>query len=245
MFYSGLWAAAGILFIFMMTTLGSATVCFLPQRKSLVSQSLMMGFAGGVMTAAAVWSLLLPAMEQSAEDALCPVWLPAASGLLSGAVFIAALELWQSWAEQERKPLLFAAVTLHNIPEGMAVGLAFALAESGEGLASALALAFGIGVQNLPEGAAVALPLYHSGMGRSRAFLRGFLSGAVEPAAAGLAMLTALYLYSVMPWLLGFSAGAMLYVSAHELLRQAKGTVGTMGYVGGFILMMVLDVALG
>jgi len=245
MFANGLWAAAGILFIFAMTSLGAAAVFLFPSRDPNRMQGAMMGFAGGVMTAAAVWSLLIPAIEQTVEAGSMPGWIPAALGLVFGAAFIALLDLWRRGRETEQKPLLFAAVTLHNIPEGMAVGLAFALASEGTGLASALALAFGIGVQNFPEGAAVSLPLRHCGMGRCRAFSRGVLSGAVEPVSAGIAMLIAARLYPAMPWLLSFSAGAMLYVSVHELLREARGIKGSFGYVFGFILMMALDVALG
>ena len=236
-------SAAGISFIFAMTTLGSATVLFFPREKSLVLQRIMMGFAAGVMSAAAVWSLLLPAMAQTETDGVFPVWLPASAGLVLGAMFIAFLELWQQGNRGQN--LLFTAVTLHNIPEGMAVGLAFALTAMGESAASALALAFGIGVQNFPEGAAVSLPMNQSGLSRKAAFLKGVMSGAVEPAFAILAMLTAAYVYPVMPWLLSFSAGAMLYVSVSELLPEASGFSGNYAYIGGFTFMMLLDTALG
>lgn len=242
MFSYSFWAGAGISFIFLMTLAGSATVFLFPRRRSGGMQSGMMGFSAGVMTAAAIWSLLIPAIEQSSESFAMP-WLPAATGLLAGALFIAALDIWQNRAEGEAKPLLFAAVTLHNIPEGMAVGLAFALASGGDGLASALALAFGIGVQNFPEGAAVSLPM--NAASRAQAFFRGLVSGAVEPVAAVAAMLVSGLIYPAMPWLLSFSAGAMLYVSAGELLRQAQGLRGTGAYMLGFCLMMVLDLALG
>ena len=146
MLSSGLWAVLGISFIFVMTSLGSAAVFVFPAGRRFSMQGIMMGFSGGVMTAAAVWSLLLPALSQTAADAEFPVWLPASMGMLFGSAFVAGLEVLQLWAGRERKSLLFAAVTLHNIPEGMAVGLAFALAGSGERLAAAVALAFGIGV---------------------------------------------------------------------------------------------------
>lgn len=243
MFSSGLWAVLGISFIFLMTSLGSASVFLLPRGQSHGVQGIMMGFSAGVMTAAAVWSLLLPAIAQTETDGVFPAWLPAISGLMLGALFIALLELMQLRSGAGSRPLLFAAVTMHNIPEGMAVGLAFALAGSGESLASAVALAFGIGIQNFPEGAAVSLPL--CGRGRRAAFARGVLSGAVEPAAAALAILAAARLYPLMPWLLSFSAGAMLYVSARELLKEAEGLVGSFSYMSGFALMMLLDVALG
>lgn len=242
MISSGLWALLGISFIFFMTSLGAASVLLLPKGQHCGVQGIMMGFSAGVMTAAAVWSLLLPAIAQTETDGVFPAWLPALSGLMLGALFIAWLELMQLRTGGKR-PLLFAAVTMHNIPEGMAVGLAFALAGSGEGLASAVALAFGIGVQNFPEGAAVSLPLCSHG--RRRAFARGVLSGAVEPAAAAFALLAASRLYPLMPWLLSFSAGAMLYVSARELLKEAEGLSGAFSYMSGFSLMMILDVALG
>ena len=245
MFTCGLWAVLGISFIFIMTSLGSAAVLIFPPGGSLALQRITMGFSAGIMTAAAVWSLLLPAIAQAEADAVFPAWLPAVSGLVLGALFVACLELIRRRGEGERRSLLFAAVTLHNIPEGMAVGLAFALALGGEAMAPALALAFGIGVQNFPEGAAVSLPLCQSGMSRRRACLQGILSGAVEPVFAFLALLAAAYLYPFMPWLLSFSAGAMLYVSARELLQEAEGLGGSFAYMGGFALMMLLDVALG
>ncbi|MBO4914452.1 MAG: ZIP family metal transporter, partial [Oscillospiraceae bacterium] len=188
-------AALGTLFTFAMTILGAACV-FLPgagaERRS---QAGMLGFAGGVMTAASVWSLLLPAMEQASVLAL-PEWLPAAAGVAAGAAFIALLDAaaerlrgHNADEDRRRSALLFAAITLHNIPEGMAVGLAFALASDGEGLAGAAALALGIGVQNFPEGAAISMPLRQMGESRARSFLGGTLSGAVEPVFGVLAAL--------------------------------------------------------
>ena len=223
-----LWALAGTQFIFLMTTLGAALVFFFAGEVELRFQRILLGFAGGVMTAASVWSLLLPA----------------AAGMLAGAGFLAAVDAVQHGAAGKER-MLFTAITLHNIPEGMAVGLAFALAADGEGLAAAAALAFGIGVQNFPEGAAVSLPMRQLGMGQGRAFLWGAASGAVEPVFGMLAVFAAAALHPVMPWLLGFSAGAMLYVTVHELCPEAAGRGGAFGYMGGFALMMVLDVALG
>lgn len=241
MFHYSLWAALGIFFIFFMTVLGSATVFLIPGHRRQGAQGLLMGFSAGVMSAAAVWSLLLPAMEQTEAEGMLPVWLPAAAGLLTGALFITALELWQRGDDGQSQ--LFAAVTLHNIPEGMAVGLAFAIAGGGDELFAALALAFGIGVQNFPEGAAVSLPMAQ--LGKGRAFMRGLVSGAVEPVFAMAALLMAGHIHPLMPWLLSFSAGAMLYVSARELLPEARGVAGGIGYMAGFALMMLLDVALG
>ena len=238
-----LWALAGTQFLFLMTSLGAALVFFSRADAAPRGQELLSGFAGGVMTAASVWSLLLPAIGQ-AEGGPLPGWLPAAAGLLAGALFLALLDGVQSGAAG-RERMLFTAITLHNIPEGMAVGLAFAMSAGGEGRAAAMALALGVGIQNFPEGAAVALPLRRPGTGKGRAFLWGAASGAVEPVFGLLAFLISGAARPVMPWLLSFSAGAMLYVTVHELCPAARSFAGSFGYVGGFTLMMALDVALG
>ena len=247
------WAALGTGFTFLMTTLGAAMVFFFAGEPRPHFQKTLLGFAAGVMTAASVWSLLLPAINRSAALPL-PSWLPAAGGMLLGVVFLAALDgllprlrrsrgrLDASWRQTT---LLMTAITLHNVPEGMAVGLAFALAAGGEGLAGAAALAMGIGIQNFPEGAAVALPLRQGGWSRSRSFAGGMLSGAVEPVFGILAVLAAAGVEPLMPWLLSFAAGAMLYVVVEELVPQAHSRAGTCGFVLGFLVMMVLDVALG
>lgn len=239
-----LWALAGTQFIFLMTALGAAAVFFFAGEIGARPRTLMLGFAGGVMTAASVWSLLLPAIEQSGAESTLPAWLPAAAGLFLGAGFLALAEHLQRGAGGKER-LLFTAITLHNIPEGMAVGLAFALAAEGESLAAALTLALGIGVQNFPEGAAVSLPMRQLGMGRGRAFLWGAASGAVEPIFGMLAFYTSALLHPAMPWLLGFAAGAMLYVTARELSPESADSQGVFSYLGGFVLMMILDVALG
>ena len=245
------WAALGTGFTFLMTTLGAATVFFFTGAPHPRSQRAMLGFAAGVMTAASVWSLLLPAIEQAVEDGAFPGWLPAAAGMLLGVVFLAALDsllprLRRTPREDWRQnTLLMTAITLHNVPEGMAVGLAFALAAEGEGLAGAAALAMGIGIQNFPEGAAISLPLRQEGFSRSRAFWGGTLSGSVEPVFGVLVVLAAGAVHPLMPWLLSFAAGAMLYVVVEELVPQAHSRAGTCGFVGGFLVMMVLDVALG
>ena len=246
------WAALGTGFTFLMTTLGAAMVFFFSGEPKPRFQKTMLGFAAGVMTAASVWSLLLPAIDQAVEEGRFPGWLPAAAGMLLGVVFLAALD--SVLPRLRRKPLegawrqnalLMTAITLHNVPEGMAVGLAFALAASGENLAGAAALAMGIGIQNFPEGAAIALPLRQEGKSRSRAFLGGMLSGVVEPLFGVLVVLIAAWARPLMPWLLSFAAGAMLYVVVEELVPQAHSRTGTCGFVGGFLIMMVLDVALG
>ena len=245
------WAALGTGFTFLMTTLGAATVFFFSGEPRPKFQKAMLGFAAGVMTAASVWSLLLPAIDQARAEGKLPGWLPAAAGMLLGVVFLAALDsllprLRRTPREDWRQnTLLMTAITLHNVPEGMAVGLAFALAAEGEGLAGAAALAMGIGIQNFPEGAAISLPLRQEGFSRRRAFLGGTLSGSVEPVFGVLVVLAAGAVHPLMPWLLSFAAGAMLYVVVEELVPQAHSRSGTCGFVGGFLAMMVLDVALG
>ena len=243
------WAALGTGFTFLMTTLGAAMVFFFAGEPRPHFQKALLGFAAGVMTAASVWSLLLPAINRSAALPL-PSWLPAAGGMLLGVVFLAALDALLPHLRRDRQDarqatLLMTAITLHNVPEGMAVGLAFALAAGGEGLARAAALAMGIGIQNFPEGAAVALPLRQGGWSRSRSFAGGMLSGAVEPVFGVLVVLAAAGVEPLMPWLLSFAAGAMLYVVVEELVPQAHSRAGTCGFVLGFLVMMVLDVALG
>lgn len=239
----------GTSFTFLMTALGAATVFFFARAVCERAQGALLGFAAGVMTAASVWSLILPAIEQTAADGRLPPFLPAAAGIVLGALLLALLDEFTRQRGGERVThsdfLLLSAITLHNIPEGMAVGLAFALAADGEGLAGAAALALGIGVQNFPEGAAVALPLYQSGQSKLRAFVTGVLSGAVEPLFGVLVVLAAARVHALMPWLLSFAAGAMLYVVAEELLPRAGSRRGTCGFLVGFLFMMVLDVALG
>jgi len=244
-------AGAGTGFIFLMTTLGAAAVFCLPPKPRPELQRVFLGFAAGVMTAAAVWSLLLPAIGHLAAAGR-PLWVTPALGMAAGAVFLGALDAWMprlcpgdGGEPARRDALLIAAITFHNIPEGMAVGLAFAMAADGEGLAAAAALALGIGIQNFPEGAAVALPLLEKGQSRRRAFCMGVLSGAVEPVFGLLAALTAAAAAPMMPALLSFAAGAMLYVVAQELVPQAHSRGGTFGFLLGFLFMMVLDVALG
>ena len=243
------WAAGGTLFLFAMTTLGAATVFLFAREPRERLRRWLLGFAAGIMTAASVWSLLLPAMDRAAALGL-PPWLPATAGTAAGALFLWGLDALlprlrpASGRTSRETALLVTAITLHNIPEGMAVGLSFALAAGGEGFAAAAALALGIGVQNFPEGAAVALPLRQEGMRRSRAFALATLSGAVEPVFGIAAALMAAMAAAVMPWLLAFAAGAMLYVTAEELLPQAQGG-GAPAYLAGFLLMMLLDTALG
>ena len=258
-----LWAAAGTGFTFLMTTLGAGLVFFFRKQFSAGLQRVFLGFAAGVMIAAAVWSLLIPAIDQ-AESAGLLGWVPAAGGFLLGVGFLIAMDsllphlhigakqpegLSAPW---KRTTLLFTAVTLHNIPEGMAVGLSFALAAQGgqaAGYTAAMALALGIGIQNFPEGAAISLPLRQEGKSVGRAFWMGSLSGVVEPIFGVLTVLIAGSIQPLMPWLLSFAAGAMIYVVVEELIPEAHlgehSHVGTLGVIFGFVVMMILDVALG
>ena len=258
------WAAAGTGFTFLMTALGAATVLFFRKAAGPGLQRICLGFAAGVMIAASVWSLLIPAMEE-AEAAGTPGWLPAAGGFVLGAGFLLLLDhllphLHLNAAEPEgprtawqRTTLLVLAVTLHNIPEGMAVGLSFVLAAQHSGdpalLSAAWALALGIGIQNFPEGAAISLPLRQAGLRRFPAFVRGALSGLVEPVFGVLVVLAAGGVRPLMPWLLAFAAGAMVYAVVEELIPEANlgehSHSGTLGVLAGFLVMMVLDVALG
>ena len=259
-----LYAALGTGFTCLATVLGAATVFFFRRDLSPAVQRVFLGFAAGVMIAASVWSLLNPAIEMAQEMGQ-PGWLPAAGGFLLGALFLLGLDtflphLHPGSREAEGLPsrlpknvLLVLAVTLHNIPEGMAVGLSFAMAAQGEEgavtLAGALALALGMGLQNFPEGAAVSLPLRQEGMSRRRCFLLGAGSGAVEPIGGVIAVLVAGQVAPLMPWFLAFAAGAMIYVVVEELIPEAHlgehSHAGTLSVMAGFLVMMLLDVLLG
>ena len=247
-------AAGGTIFTFFMTALGAAFVFCFRSSISEKTNRLCLGFAGGVMSAAAVFSLILPAKAQL-EASGGAAWLVITLGFALGAAVIALLD-WMLARFRRARPqddaarrrtLLFTAVTLHNIPEGMAVGLAFALAGgSAAAVAAACVLALGIGVQNLPEGAAISMPLRQSGMSRVRSFLLGAASGAVEPLAGMLVVLFAALIAPSMPFLMAFAAGAMMQVVfACMLPEAAEEGWGTAAAVFGFALMMALDVALG
>lgn len=239
-------ALLGTSFTFLMTALGAATVFFFARKVCERAQGALLGFAAGVMMAASVWSLILPALAQTAAEGRLRSVLTVGGGIALGSAFLLALDVFcERRGEVQENVLLLAAITLHNIPEGMAVGLAFVLAADGEGLAGAAALALGIGVQNFPEGAAVALPLRQAGKKRGEAFLAGVLSGAVEPLFGVAAALAAVQVRPLMPWLLSFAAGAMLCVTAEELIPRAEGRDGTCAFLVGFLLMMALDVGLG
>ena len=251
-------------FAWLMTSLGAATVFLFRKEINESVHKAFLGFAAGVMIAASVWSLLIPAIEQAKESGGTS-WIPAAGGFLLGAGFlllmdklIPHLHIGEKEAEGpktslQRTTLMIFAVTLHNIPEGMAMGLAFANARLNGGssadYAAAFALAIGIGFQNFPEGAAISLPLKKEGTTSIKAFISGSLSGIVEPIFGVITILLASVLVPYMPWLLSFAAGAMIYVVVEELIPEAHlgehSHTGTMGVLVGFVLMMVLDVALG
>ena len=247
----------GILIPFLGTSLGAACVFFMKKTLSDTVQRALTGFAAGVMVAASVWSLLIPAIEQSVGMGKF-AFVPAVVGFYVGMLFLLLLDhviphLHQNSSEAEgpesqlaRTTMMVLAVTLHNIPEGMAVGLAFALAGVQGGLAAAAVLALGIGVQNLPEGLAVALPFRASGLSRGKSFALGTLSGAVEPVFGMLAVLMMGAAQSALPGMMAFCAGAMMQVVFAEMIPQAAKTrAGVAGVMAGYTLMMALDLALG
>lgn len=238
-----------ILLPFLGTTLGSAAVFFTRKSKNTSQSGALSGFAAGVMTAASVWSLIIPAVEMSDELGYFS-FFPMLSGLWAGVAFLILSEkILSSYNEKNSNDVLFfLAVVLHNIPEGMAVGVAFALAFSQESsalLISALMLSFGMTMQNIPEGAIISLPLANRGISKTRSFIFGSLSGIAEPLFALFTLVFSSVSAMILPYLLGFAAGSMIYVSAKELIPEATGTKGCLCFMLGFSVMMVLDVALG
>lgn len=253
----------GLLIPFLGTTLGAAMVLVMKKEMGKSLQKLLLGFASGVMLAASVWSLLIPSLEQAAEEGNI-AWIPASVGFLLGIGFLLLLDtliphLHKDAEKAEGLPskaskntMLLLAVTLHNIPEGMAVGVIFAGFLVGSGnisFSTALALSIGIAIQNFPEGAIVSMPFRSGGLSRGKSFLYGTLSGAVEPVAALITILLTGILVPVLPYLLSFAAGAMVYVVVEELIPELQegghSNIGIIGVALGFVLMMILDVALG
>lgn len=250
---------AGILFPFLMTTLGSAVVFFFQRKMTEWMERVFLSFAAGIMIAASFWSLLSPAIEQAKEGAL-PSWMPVGIGFFLGGMFLLyfdcvltrlpAVSMKKGHRSKRQSTVLITAVVLHNVPEGMAVGLSFAGAGRHQiAMSAAFALAFGIGIQNIPEGAAVSLPLRKDGSSVWKSFLLGALSGLVEPIFGIFTLFMVSNVEKVMPWLLSYAAGAMIYVATVELIPEAHSDadhlVEALGIVGGFLLMMILDVALG
>ncbi len=253
----------GLLIPFMGTTLGAAMVYLMKKDMSPSLEKALLGFASGVMIAASVWSLLIPSLEMGEKQSEIS-WMPAAGGFLLGMGFLLLLDtiiphLHVNSDEPEgvhshlkKTTMLVFAITLHNIPEGMAVGVVLAgsmIQNTGVTVAGALALSIGIAIQNFPEGAIVSMPLKAAGRSKNKAFVLGTLSGIVEPIAAVITMLLISVVMPVMPYFLSFAAGAMIYVVVEELIPESQsGThsnIATIGVAIGFTLMMVLDVALG
>lgn len=255
--------ALGILIPFIGTTLGSAVVFFMGKKMNIKVEKLLLGFAAGVMMAASVWSLLIPAINMAEEQGKI-AWIPAAAGFLGGMAFLFVLDSVIPHlhlesekpegieADLKKTTMLVLAVTLHNIPEGMSVGVTFAgvlIGNTGITMAGAFALAIGIAIQNFPEGAIISMPLRSEGASKPRAFVYGALSGIVEPIGAFITILLAEQIVSILPFLLAFAAGAMIYVVVEELIPESQAgehsNIGTVGVAVGFVIMMILDVALG
>lgn len=253
----------GIMIPFIGTILGSGMVFLLKNEINDFVQKALLGFASGVMMAASVWSLIMPAIEMAEEQGQIP-WLPAAVGFLLGISFLLVLDSIMPHlhldkekpegikANLKKSTMLVLAVTLHNIPEGMAVGVVFAGLMTGNTVISvtgAFALSIGIAIQNFPEGAIISMPLKSEGISRKRAFTYGALSGIVEPIAAAITILLTSIVVPILPYLLSFAAGAMIYVVVEELIPESQAgehsNIGTIGVAIGFVIMMILDVALG
>lgn len=245
------------------TSLGAMMVLFMRNKMNPKVEKMLLGFAAGVMIAASVWSLLIPSIDMAAKQGKI-AWMPALIGFILGILFLLLIDSIVPHLHLEsNKPegmksglkkttMMLFAVTIHNIPEGMAVGVAYAGAvnsNTGITLAGAVALSLGIAIQNFPEGAIVSMPLRSEGVSRKRAFLLGILSGVVEPIGAFITVLLAEMVVPLLPYLLSFAAGAMLYVVIEELIPESQSgehsNIGTIGAAAGFALMMVLDVALG
>ena len=253
----------GLLIPFLGTVLGSAMVFLMKNKLNKKVEKILLGFAAGVMIAASVWSLLIPSIDMAREQGIEP-WIPASAGFILGIIFLLVLDSVIPHLHLEStKPegiktklkkttMMVFAVTLHNIPEGMAVGVAFAgalIGNTGITMAGTCTLAIGIAIQNFPEGAIISMPLKAEGMSKGKSFLYGTLSGIVEPISAIITMLLTNAVSLILPYLLAFAAGAMIYVVVEELIPESQSgehsNIGTIGVAIGFTIMMILDVALG
>lgn len=253
----------GLLIPFLGTTLGSAMVFLMKNKLNKKVEKILLGFASGVMIAASIWSLLIPSIDMAKEQGKA-AWVPAAVGFILGIVFLLALDSIIPHlhiesdkpegikAKLKKTTMMVFAVTLHNIPEGMAVGVSLAgalMENTGITMAGAFALAVGIAIQNFPEGAIISMPLRAEGMSKWKAFIYGTLSGIVEPIGAIITILLTKTIVPILPYLLSFAAGAMIYVVVEELIPESQAgehsNIGTIGVAIGFVIMMILDVALG
>ena len=253
----------GLLIPFLGTALGSAMVFFMKNKINNSLEKLLLGFASGVMIAASIWSLIIPSIDMAKEQNVIS-WLPATIGFLIGIIFLLILDNIIPHlhlnsdkpegmkAKLQKTTMMVLAVTLHNIPEGMAVGVVFAGAfaqNSRITIAGAIALAIGIAIQNFPEGAIISMPLKAEGTSKSKAFLYGVLSGIVEPIGAAITIALTSLVVPILPYILSFAAGAMIYVVVEELIPSAQAgehsNISTIGLAIGFIIMMILDIALG
>ncbi len=250
-----LYSIAGIMIPFIGTSLGSSLVFFLKKTMNERVQKMIVGFAAGVMIAASVWSLILPAVEMAETQGLV-TWIPATIGFIAGVIFLLITNHIAENIEKKQNGkklnMLLFSVTLHNIPEGMAVGVCFAgflAGNAGIGLFEAMLLAIGIAIQNIPEGAIISMPLKMEGQSKENAFMYGVLSGIVEPISAFITILLLNIIVPLLPYLLSFAAGAMIYVVIEELVPEIhtgnQSKLGVIGVTIGFVIMMVLDIALG
>ena len=253
----------GLLIPFIGTTLGASMVFLMKDKLNKTLEKFLLGFASGVMMAASVWSLMIPSIDMAQEDHIIK-WLPAAGGFSLGIIFLLVIDsITPHLHLKSKKPeglkaklknstMMVLAVTIHNIPEGMSVGVVFAGILSQNisiSLAGAFALSKGIAIQNFPEGAIISMPLKGEGLSKGKSFLYGTLSGIVEPIAAIITILIASVIEPILPYLLSFAAGAMIYVVVEELIPELQegehSNIGTIGVAIGFVIMMILDVALG
>lgn len=250
-----MYSILGILIPFIGTSLGSGFVFFLTKNISEKLNKIIVGFASGVMLAAGVWSLILPSIDMAESQGKIS-WYPAAVGLLIGVIFLIIINIIARKFEErkigKKLNMLMFSVTLHNIPEGMAIGVCFAgflSGQSGIALIEAIVLAIGIAIQNIPEGAIISMPLKMNGMCRKKAFFYGVASGLVEPIAAFITILLTNFVVPILPYLLTFASGAMIYVIVEELIPEIhegeQSYLGVIGVIVGFIIMMILDVVLG